>query len=80
MLFGVAFVVCALLIAAHGLRAIGLIAVVILVVTIAQSAVWRRTERFLVRLTGSRQRGFAVILGIFIAILAAFNVYTLLHG
>lgn len=70
-----ALVVCGAIIAAHGVRGVVFVIVIMLVATLPQTGAWRVTERALVRLTGSRRRATVLVLGVVICVLVVVNVY-----
>lgn len=71
--------VAALLIVTHGVRGVLLLAAGILLLTAPRTRGYQMIERRLVRLTGSRQRAFALVLAAAIAVVVAVNVYEFVH-
>jgi hypothetical protein len=74
-----ALIAAAIFIAAHGVRAIALLVVVVLVVTLPNTRVWKIAEGALVRLTGSRRRAYLLVTVVVIAVLIGVNVYEFVH-
>lgn len=79
VLLVLALIVCGWIIAAHGVRGVVLLVIIGLLVSVPQTRGWKYAERWLVKLTGSRQRAAALVLGIVILILAAVNLLPLVH-
>ncbi|HLJ66920.1 MAG TPA: hypothetical protein VKX16_06135 [Chloroflexota bacterium] len=67
------------LIASHGVRGIAIVVAGLLLWTITRSRAWRAGEGWLIRLTGSRQRALAVLLGTIVALTVAVDVVDYLH-
>ena len=78
LLIGV-LVVAAIAIAIHGVRAIALLVVLVLLTTLPRTRVWRIGENALVRLTGSRRRAYVLATFVLIAVLIGVNVYQYVH-
>jgi hypothetical protein len=74
-----ALALAALLIAAHGIRAILAIVLVVVLWTVMRSRAWTAGERYLAGLTGSRRRAYAMAGVVGIAAFAAVNLYQLVH-
>lgn len=73
-----ALAIAAVLIAVHGVRAIGFLVGLALVLTIPKTRIWTVTERWLVRLTGSRRRAAVLAMLLVIGAVAAANILPLL--
>ena len=71
--------VSVILVAAHGLRGFFIVIALILAWALPQTRVWQRIERTLVRLTGSRRRAAALIMGLIIGTLLVVNLYQLVR-
>jgi hypothetical protein len=69
------FVAAAALVITHGIRGLGILIAVAVIATVTQTRVWRTSEYFLVRLTGSRQRALALVMILVIAVVLVVNVY-----
>lgn len=70
----------AALVAAHGLRGLVVLAVVLVLASAPRTRVWQAAERALVRLTGSRKRAAILVLSLTILVLLAIDLYSLAHG
>lgn len=76
LLFGV-LLVSAALVLTHGTRGFLFLIALALLATLPQTRAWKVSERWLVRLTGSRKRAAALVLVVLIAGLAIVNLYGL---
>lgn len=74
-----ALLVCIAIIAAHGVRGVVIVIVIMLIATVPQTRLWKVGERYLVRLTGSRRRAAVAIFALIIAIMVAINIYQLVY-
>ncbi len=66
--------ICVWLIAAHGIRGLGVVAVIAVLVTVPQTRAYRFVERGLIRFTGSRKRALLLVMSLAIAVLVVVNV------
>lgn len=73
----VALTAAAIFIAFHGIRAIGILIVIALAITVPKTRVWRWIESGLVWLTGSRQRALLLVMVVVLAGALAFTVIPL---
>jgi hypothetical protein len=64
---------------AHGLRGLAFAGVVILLWAVKDTRAFRRSEEFMIRVTGSRSRAWIAALSVIIAAVIAVNVYQSLH-
>lgn len=78
-LLALAAIAAAFVIAAHGIRGLGIVVFLVLLASLPRSRPYQIAEYWLVRVTGSRRRAAAVFMSVLIAALVAFNVYTLTH-
>ena len=74
-----ALVIGVWIIAEHGLRGILLVTGLVVVYSLTRTRAWRTGEGWMVRLTGSRTRAAAVVLGAIIALTVVVNVVSYLH-
>jgi hypothetical protein len=79
LLFLGLIVVLTALVAWHGARGIATVAGILLLIFIFQTPAWKRIEGVLVRITGSRQGAFAVVLGAVVAGMFAFAIVNLMR-
>jgi hypothetical protein len=75
----VAVIAAAAVIAVHGIRGLAIVVFLVMLATLPRSRPYQIAEYWLVRLTGSRRRAAVVVMSLIIAVLIAFNVYTLTH-
>lgn len=75
----VAAIAAAAIIAVHGIRGLAIVVFLILLASLPRSRPYQIAEYWLVRITGSRRRAAVVFMSVLIAVLVAFNVYTLTH-
>jgi hypothetical protein len=75
-----ALVIGGALVAAHGIRGIAVLVVLLLLVSAPRTRTWSVTERALVRLTGSRKRAAIVVMSTVIVVVLAVDVYSLVHS
>ena len=68
------------LIAAHGLRGIAVLVVLMLAVSVPRTRAWYIAEGALVRLTGSRKRAAILVLSTIIVAFLAIDAYSLFHS
>lgn len=78
-LLAVAAVAAAAVIAAHGVRGLGIVVFLVMLATLPRSRPYQIAEYWLVRITGSRRRAAVAIMSFLILVLVAFNAYTLTH-
>jgi hypothetical protein len=64
---------------AHGLRGFVVAGAIILAWAAKDTRVWKRSEAFLVRVTGSRRRAGITVLSAVIVVMVAFNLYEATH-
>ncbi|MGH2409238.1 MAG: hypothetical protein ACRDGS_02600 [Chloroflexota bacterium] len=74
-----ALVAAAIFVAAHGVRAIAVLVIVVLIATLPNTRGYKIVERVLVRLTGSRRRSAVLVALIVIGAGIAINIYPLIH-
>lgn len=74
-----ALVIGAWIIAEHGIRGIAVVTALVVVYSLTRTRAWRSGESWMVRLTGSRKRAAAVVLGAIIALTVAVNLVTFIH-
>lgn len=67
------------LIATHGVRAIGVLVAVALALAIPRTRAFRQVERVLVLLTGSRRRAAVLVALVIIGAAAVYNVLQFVH-
>lgn len=75
-----ALIIGVALVAAHGIRGVAVLAVLLLVVSARRTRGWIVAESALVRLTGSRRRAAILVMATVIVALVAVDAYSLLHG
>lgn len=78
-LLALAAIAAAVVIAAHGIRGLAIVVLLALLASLPRSRPYQIAEYWLVRITGSRRRAAVVFMSFLIAVLVAFNVYTLTH-
>lgn len=79
LLLIVVLIVCIWVVAAHGVRGVAFLVIFALLITVPRTRAWAFAERRLVRLTGSRRRAAALVMGTIIVILLVVNVYPYIH-
>jgi hypothetical protein len=72
-------IVSVFLVAAHGLRGFFIVMALILAWALPQTRIWQRIDRVLVRVTGSRRRAAALIMGVTIGTVLVVNLYQLVR-
>jgi hypothetical protein len=72
-------VVSIFLVAAHGLRGFFIVIALLLAWALPQTRAWQVIDHALVRLTGSRRRAAALIMGVIIGTLLVVNLYQLVR-
>jgi len=79
LLFAIVVVVV-VLVAVHGfIRGLVVLVALAVVTTVPRTQTWRVSERWLVRVTGSRRRAALVVLLVVIGALAVVNFYNIMH-
>lgn len=74
----VALTAAGIFIAFHGIRAIAILIVIALAITVPRTRVWRWVESGLVRLTGTRQRALLLVMVVVLLGALAFTVLPLI--
>jgi hypothetical protein len=74
-----ALVIGGALVAAHGVRGVAVLILLLMLASAPRTRTWSATERTLVRLTGSRRRAAVLVMSTVIVVVLAVDVYSLVH-